>query len=82
MTVVFGGYYCYSYRLAKERNRQIAWLHQHLEKLKDQNRRQGEAYSQLVEANTTQQQRINYLERENQVLAGRLGDNVTQEADS
>jgi hypothetical protein len=81
-TVILGGCCYFSYHLAKERNKKIAWVHQNLDWLKDQNRRQGEAFSQLLEENTSQQQRITDLERENQVLASRLSDKLTQETDS
>jgi hypothetical protein len=81
-TVVLSGCFYLSYQLAKERNKKIALLNQNMDRLKDQNRRQGEAFSQLVEENTTQQQRIIDLERENQVLASRLSDKLTQETDS
>jgi hypothetical protein len=83
ITTVFLGGCCYfSYHLAKERSKKISWLNQNLDKLKDQSRRQGEAFSKLVEENHAQQQRIIDMERDNQLLAGRLSDKLVQGANT
>lgn len=80
--VVLGGCYYIAYQRAKECNRKIAWLNQNMARLKDQSRRQGEAYSQIVTQNNIQQQRITDLERENQLMARQLSDRLSQESDS
>jgi hypothetical protein len=81
-TVVLSGCFYLSYQLAKERNKKIALLSQSMDRLKDQNKRQGDAFSKLVEQNNNQQQRITDLERENQLIARQLGDRLSQESDS
>jgi hypothetical protein len=81
-TVVLSGCFYLSYQMAKERSKKIALLNQSMDRPKDQSRRQGEAYSQLVEVNTTQKQRIADLERENQLIARQLSDRASQASDS
>jgi hypothetical protein len=81
-TGVLSGCFYLSYQLAKKRSKKIALLNQSMDRLKDQSRRQGEAFTQLVEQNNAQQQRVTDLERENQLIARQLSDRLSQVSDS
>jgi len=72
-----GGLYLY-YRVVKQRNKSIAFLNQGIDQLKDQNRRQGEAYSRLEKENSEQQQKIYDLEKYNQSLANQMSEKEKQ----
>lgn len=56
----------------KKCKKQNVWLRQDNDHLKAQNRQQGEAYSSLVQENTSQQERISILERDKQAMANQL----------
>jgi uncharacterized protein HemX len=73
LTVVGFGvlYYVQLQNLKKYKNQNV-WLQQDNSRLKTQNRQQGEAYSSLVQENTSQQERIAVLERDKQAMANQL----------
>lgn len=73
LTVVGFGilYYVQLQNLKKYKNQNV-WLQQDNSRLKTQNRQQGEAYSSLVQENTSQQERIAILERDKQAMANQL----------
>jgi len=56
----------------KKYKSQNLWLQQDNSRLKTQNRQQGEAYSSLMQENTSQQERIAILERDKQAMANQL----------
>jgi uncharacterized protein HemX len=73
LTVVGFGvlYYVQLQNLKKYKNQNV-WLQQDNSRLKTQIRQQGEAYSSLVQENTSQQERIAILERDKQAMANQL----------
>jgi uncharacterized protein HemX len=73
LTVVGLGvvYYVQLQNLKKYKNQNV-WLQQDNSRLKTQIRQQGEAYSSLVQENTSQQERIAILERDKQAMANQL----------
>jgi len=73
LTVVGFGvlYYVQLQNLKKYKNQNV-WLQQDNSRLKTQNRQQGDAYSSLVQENTSQQERIAILERDKQAMANQL----------
>jgi len=73
LTVVgFGVVYYIQLQHLKKYKSQNLWLHQDNSRLKTRNRQQGEAYSSLVQENTSQHERITILEREKQAMANQL----------
>ena len=73
LTVVgFGVVYYIQLKHLRKYKSQNLWLHQDNSRLKTQNRQQGEAYSSLVQENTSQHERITILEREKQAMANQL----------
>jgi uncharacterized protein HemX len=73
LTVVGLGvvYYVQLQNLKKYKNQNV-WLQQDNSRLKTQIRQQGEAYSSLVQENTSQHERIAILERDKQAMANQL----------
>jgi hypothetical protein len=81
-TIVIGGCWYITYRLAIERAKKISWLNQSMDQLKDQKNNLGEANSRLTRENALQKQKILDLEREKQSLARQLNDNQKQEPEA
>ena len=81
-TLVIGGCWYVTYRLAKERAKKISWLNYSVDQLKDQKNQLGEVNSQLTQENALQKQKIHNLEREKQSLARQLKEKQKQEPEA
>jgi hypothetical protein len=81
-TIVIGGCWYITYRLANERAKKISWLNHSMDQLKDQKNQLVEANSRLTQENALQKQKIHNLERENQSLARQLKEKQKQEPEA